>query len=95
MTSLMTNVAAMTALRTLQQTNQSLDQTQNRISTGYRVAEAKDNAAYWSIATGMRSDNMAMSAVKDSLGIGAATIDTAYTAMSTRHGMSSTKSRRS
>ena len=82
MTSLMTNVAAMTALRTLQQTNQSLDQTQNRISTGYRVAEAKDNAAYWSIATGMRSDNMAMSAVKDSLGIGAATIDTAYTAMS-------------
>ena len=81
MSSLMTNTAAMTALSTLQMTNKSLDETQNRISTGYRVAEASDNAAYWSIATTMRSDNKSMSAVKDSLGIGAATVDTAYTGM--------------
>jgi flagellin len=81
MSSLMTNTAAMTALQTLQMTNNSLESTQNRISTGYRVAEAKDNAAYWSIATTMRSDNGAMSAVKDSLGIGAATVDTAYTGL--------------
>ena len=81
MTSLMTNTAAMTALKTLQMTNSALDDTQNRISTGYRVADAKDNAAYWSIATTMRSDNASMSAVKDSLGIGAATVDTAYTAL--------------
>ncbi|MEC5323451.1 MULTISPECIES: flagellin N-terminal helical domain-containing protein [unclassified Aurantimonas] len=82
MTSINTNVAAMTALQTLQQTNMAMDDTQNRISTGLRVAEAKDNAAYWSIATGMRSDNQAMSAVSDSLGIGAATVDTAYTGLS-------------
>ena len=81
MTSIMTNTAAMTALKTLQMTNDSLDDTQNCISTGYRVADAKDNAAYWSIATTMRSDNMAMSAVKDSLGIGSAMVDTAYTAL--------------
>ncbi|MEX6504975.1 flagellin [Jiella sp. M17.18] len=81
MSSLMTNTAAMTALQTLQATNNSLEDTQNRISTGYRVADAKDNAAYWSIATTMRSDNGAMSAVKDSLGIGAATVDTAYTGL--------------
>ncbi len=81
MTSINTNVAAMTALQTLQQTNMAMDNTQNRISTGLRVAEAKDNAAYWSIATGMRSDNQAMSAVSDSLGIGAATVDTAYTGL--------------
>ncbi len=81
MTSLMTNTAAMTALSTLQMTNKSLDETQSRISTGYRVAEASDNAAYWSIASTMRSDNQSMSAVKDSLGIGAATVDTAYTGM--------------
>lgn len=81
MTSLNTNVSAMTALQTLQKTNALLDETQNRISTGYRVSEAKDNAAYWSIATTMRSDNSAMSAVRDSLGIGAATVDTAYTGM--------------
>ncbi|MCO6405847.1 flagellin C [Aurantimonas endophytica] len=79
MTSINTNVAAMTALQTLQTTNKMMDETQNRISTGFRVSEAKDNAAYWSISTGMRSDNNAMSAVMDSLGIGAATVDAAYT----------------
>ncbi|MCB8838176.1 flagellin C [Aurantimonas sp. VKM B-3413] len=77
----MTNTAAMTALQTLSMTNNALDDTQNRISTGYRVANAKDNAAYWSISTTMRSDNDALSAVKDSLGIGAATVDTAYTGL--------------
>ncbi|MCB8837919.1 flagellin [Aurantimonas sp. VKM B-3413] len=81
MSSLMTNTAAMTALQTLSMTNNSLEDTQNAISTGYRVADAKDNAAYWSISTTMRSDNMSMSAVKDSLGIGAATVDTAYTGL--------------
>jgi flagellin len=42
---------------------------------------AGDNAAYWSIATTMRSDNKAMSTVKDALGLGAAKVDIAYTAM--------------
>ncbi len=71
----------MTALQTLSATNKSLEATQNRISTGYRVSEAKDNAAYWSIATTMRSDNKALSVVQDSLGLGASKVDTAYTAM--------------
>lgn len=78
---LMTNSSAMTALQTLNYTNKQMDTVQNRISTGYRVSGAEDNAAYWSIATTMRSDNMALSAVKDALGLGAATIDTMYTAM--------------
>ena len=81
MASLMTNAAAMTALQTLNSTNSSLEEVQNRISTGYRVATAEDNAAYWSIATTMRSDNLALSAVEDALGLGAATLDTMYTAM--------------
>ena len=79
MSSINTNVAAMTALQTLTQTNKSLTETQNRISTGYRVADAADNAAYWSIATTMRSDNAALSTVQDALGLGAATVDVAYT----------------
>ena len=51
---------------------------------GMRVwlGEAKDNAAYWSIATTMRSDNMALSAVQDALGLGAAMVDTTYAGMS-------------
>ena len=79
MSSINTNVAAMTALQTLTMTNKSLTETQNRISTGFRVADASDNAAYWSIATTMRSDNAALSTVQDALGLGAATVDTAYT----------------
>ena len=79
MSSINTNVAAMTALQTLTTTNKSLTETQNRISTGFRVAEASDNAAYWSIATTMRSDNAALSTVQDALGLGAATVDMAYT----------------
>src|SRR5690606_31917843 len=77
----MTNTSAMIALQSLKATNRALDEVQGRISTGYRVAEASDNAAYWSIATTMRSDNKALSAVQDSLGLGAGKIDTAYTVM--------------
>jgi flagellin len=77
----MTNVSAMTALQSLNATNKQLEETQNRISTGYRVADASDNAAYWSIATTMRSDNKANSVVQDALGLGAGKVDTAYTAM--------------
>lgn len=81
MSSIKTNFAAMTALKSLQSTNDDMLKTQNRISTGYRVANAEDNASYWSIATTMRSDNKALSTVNDALGLGAATIDVAYTAV--------------
>lgn len=81
MTSIMTNQSAMTALQSLTNTNKNLSQTQTRISTGYRVSSAEDNAAYWSIATTMKSDRGALSTVKDALGLGAATIDVAYTGM--------------
>jgi flagellin len=80
MSSINTNISAMTALQSLSKTQAAMDMTQKHISTGYRVGSAEDNAAYWSIATTMRSDNSAMSTVKDALGLGAATIDVAYTA---------------
>ncbi|MGO7152235.1 flagellin N-terminal helical domain-containing protein [Rhizobium leguminosarum] len=83
MTSINTNNSAMSALQTLRSINSNLETTQNSVSTGYRVDTASDNAAYWSIATTMRSDNKALSAVSDALGLGAAKVDTAYTAMDT------------
>lgn len=83
MNSINTNFAAMTALRSLQSTNNEMTKTQNRISTGLRVANAEDGASYWSIATTMRSDNKALSTVNDALGLGAATVDVAYTALDT------------
>ncbi len=81
MNSIKTNVAAMTALQSLNQTNKALLETQNRISTGLAVSTAADNAAYFSIATTMKSDNAALSTVQDALGLGSATVDVAYTAL--------------
>jgi flagellin len=81
MTSIMTNAAAMAALQTLRTINSSMETTQGRISSGYRVETAADNAAYWSIATTMRSDNAALSTVQDALGLGAAKTDLAYTGL--------------
>jgi flagellin len=77
----MTNASALTALQSLATTNKMLETTQARISTGYRVATATDNAAYWSIATTMRSDKSSLSVVQDALGLGAGKVDTAYSAL--------------
>jgi flagellin len=81
MTSILTNNSAMAALQTLRDVNNGLSETQNQVSSGLRVGKASDNAAYWSIATTMKSDNKALSAVADALGMGAAKVDTAYTAV--------------
>jgi len=71
----------MAALKTLRSINKQLAETQQRLATGYRINKASDNPAYWSIATTMRSDDKALSAVQDALGLGAAKLDTAYAAM--------------
>jgi len=77
----MTNVSAISALQTLRSINSQMEDTQNHISTGFKVATAADNAAYWSIATTMRSDKSAMGTVQDALGLAAAKTDTAYTGL--------------
>lgn len=78
MTSILTNTSAMAALQTLRMIGSSMAETQRQVSSGLRVQIAADNAAYWSISTTMHSDNMALSAVSDALGLGAAKIDVAY-----------------
>ena len=81
MTSIITNTAAMSALQTLRSIGQGMEETQSRVSSGLKVGTASDNAAYWSIATTMRSDNASLSAVQDAIGLGAAKVDTAYAGM--------------
>lgn len=68
MSSIITNASALTALQSLAMTQKSLQAVQNQVSTGLRISDASDNAAYWSIATTMRSDTGALGAVKDALG---------------------------
>ncbi len=81
MASILTNSSAMSALSTLRSIASSMESTQNAISTGMKVSKASDNAAYWSISTTMKSDNMALAAVNDALGVGAAKVDTGYAGM--------------
>jgi flagellin len=62
-----TNASALTALQNLNKTNDELTQVQNRVNTGLKIANAKDNAAVWSIAQGQRADIGALGAVRMSL----------------------------
>jgi flagellin len=78
MSSLVTNSAAISALKTLRTVSGKMEETQDRSSSGYRVYDSSDNAAYWSIATTMRSDKAAMATIEEALGLAAATTDTAY-----------------
>ncbi len=81
MTSILTNISSMSALQSLRTVSGGLHRAQSEASSGLRVATASDNVAYWSISTTMRSDNRAISAANDALGLGSAKTDTAYADM--------------
>ncbi len=92
MTSLLTNVSAMVALQTLNQITMSLIESNDRVSTGLRIREASDSAAYWAIATTTRSDNGALGAVRDAIALGRSVFDVAYSGLeSTRESLDKIK----
>lgn len=66
-TSVHTNAAALIALQNLNATSEKLTLTQNRVSTGLKVAGAKDNAAVYAIAQNQRAQSSSLDAVKASL----------------------------
>ena len=82
MSSILTNMSAMSAVANLAATQKSLATTENQISTGLKVSSAKDNAAYWSIATSMRTTTGQLSAVSDALNLGSSVVGTATAALS-------------
>jgi flagellin len=63
-------------------TQQSLTTVQNQVSTGLAVANASDNAAYWSIATQLNSDSTMITAANSAISQSQAILDTASTAIS-------------
>ncbi|WP_085339582.1 flagellin N-terminal helical domain-containing protein [Aquidulcibacter paucihalophilus] len=80
MLSVNTNQGAMVALQTLNKTNSELAKTQNAISTGLKVASAKDNGAIWAIANKMTSDVGAYDRVRESTDRAASILDTGIAA---------------
>jgi flagellin len=81
MSSILTNSASLSALQSLELTQSALATTQGQVSTGLKVASAKDNAAYWSIATQLTSDSGVIGASNDALHQSQATLDTANSAI--------------
>ncbi len=65
--SINTNTAALSALQNLNRSSRELDETQNRVNTGLRVKDAKDNAAVFAIAQNLRADRRGLDAVRQSL----------------------------
>ena len=74
MSSLLTNNSAMVALQTLNTINKNMGEVQNQISTGKRIATARDNAALWGISTTMQTDVSGFKAISESLSLGSATL---------------------
>jgi flagellin len=77
MSSLLTNNSAMVALQTLKTINKDMSSVQNQISTGKRIANARDNAALWGISTTMQTDVSGFKAISESLSLGSATLSVA------------------
>jgi len=70
----------MVALQTLQSINKSLGQNQSEISTGKKVANARDNASIWAISQTMQSDVDGYKGISDALATGSASVAVARTA---------------
>ena len=63
-----TNVSAMTALQSLNRTNDALASVQKRVSTGYRVSDAKDDGGAFAVAQSVRGDVAGLTAANEQLG---------------------------
>ncbi len=75
--SLLTNTSAMVALQNLRTVNKGLNMVQEQISTGKKVANAKDNAAIFAISTVMQSDVKGFEAINQSLNLGSSAVGVA------------------
>ena len=63
-----TNIGAMTALQSLNRTNDALATVQKRVSTGFRVADAKDDGGAFAVAQTVRGDVAGLTAANEQLG---------------------------
>jgi flagellin len=88
MSSILVNNTALTALQSLRMTQQELATTQNQISSGLAIGSAADNAATWSIAQTMTSDqgvytqlSSNLSQTNSQLNVATAAVNSAITVM--------------
>lgn len=82
-TSIKTNTAALIALQQLNNTSRELDITQNRVSTGYKVAASKDDPSTFAVAQKQRADLDGYDAVDQSAQRGLNILDVSIKALET------------
>jgi flagellin len=78
-----TNRQAVFALQSLNLTNSELSGVQKRVSTGYRVADARDDGGAFAVAQAVRSDVAGVTAVGEQLGGVKGVLQTTFAALST------------
>ena len=71
-----TNIGAQVALQSLNRTNEALATTQKRVSTGYRVADAKDDGAAFAVAQTVRADIAGLTSANEQMGSVKGILDT-------------------
>ncbi|MFN6250952.1 MAG: flagellin [Acetobacteraceae bacterium] len=82
MNSVNTNRQAVFALQSLNQTTSDLGTVQKRVSTGFRVADARDDGGAFAVAQAVRSDIAGVTAVNEQLGGVKGVLQTTFAALS-------------
>ncbi len=80
--SINTNAQSILALQSLNRTNAELAGVQKRVSTGYRVADARDDGGAFAVAQSVRSDVAALTAVNEQLGGAKGLLQVTFAALS-------------
>jgi flagellin len=82
MNSVNTNAQALIALQNLNNTNSQMAATQKRVSTGFRVADARDDGGAYAVAQSVRSDVAGVSAANEQIGGVKGVLETTFAALS-------------
>ena len=77
-----TNRQAVFALQSLNLTNSELGGVQKRVSTGFRVADARDDGGAFAVAQAVRSDVAGVTAVGEQLGGTRGILSTTFASLS-------------
>ena len=81
MNSVNTNIGSMVALQSLNRTSDQLSVVQKRISTGFRVADAKDDGGAFAVSQAVRADIAGLTAANEQLGGTKGVLDTTFAAL--------------
>jgi len=81
--SINTNAQSLIALQSLNSTNEQLSLIQKRVTTGYRVADARDDGGAFAVAQSVKSDMAGVVAVNEQLGGVKGVLETTFAALST------------